>query len=83
MRFFNYYRCTALAQAVERGHTETVRALLEAGARLDVVTRDNKGIPMKSLVHQAAFRGHGHVCTLLLQAMAIQRYAARVHDTPH
>lgn len=73
------FRRTPLAAAVGRGHTESVRALLEAGAKLDVLTYDNTGGVM-SLVHEAVFRGHGDVCHLLLQAMAMERKVSRLHD---
>ena len=62
------------------GHAESVRALLEAGAKLDVLAYDNTGDVM-SLVHEAVFRGHGDICHLLLQAMTMERKVTRLRGT--
>lgn len=76
----NLDRRTPLGIAVSRGHTETVRALLEAGASIHSSSYDNYGRVVGSLVHEAVNRGYGHICTLLLQAMAITSHVKRIED---
>ena len=68
-------RVTALTMAISKGHTETVRALLESGALLEKNVLADNGADIGSHVHVAILNGHVDTCRLLLQATAIEARA--------
>ena len=57
---------TCLLHAADRGHTEVVRALLAAGARVNHTDRTTRSTALLS----AASQGHHRVVELLLEAGA-------------
>lgn len=69
-----------MTTAIFEGHTETVRALLEVGAPLELNLTDNNGEKIGSHVHLAILAGHTDICYLLLQAMT---FAAQAGDAQH
>jgi ankyrin repeat protein len=53
---------SALYVASERGHTESVRALLQAGASISLLTSTGR-----NSLHAAVGRGHTHIVEILCQ----------------
>lgn len=56
--------------AVQNGHTDTVRALLESGAMLENNVLDENGVNLGSHVRVAALHRHADTCRFLLQVVA-------------
>ena len=53
--------------ASREGHADTVRALLQLGAKVDVKNNENGVTPL----HSAAFRGHNEVQSILCFLMSL------------
>lgn len=65
------YRSTPLILAVQHGHVEAARALVEAGARIDVVPRREDGTELApSLARLAADMKRGDLVAVLVKAVA-------------
>ena len=63
-------RSTPLVLAVQHGHVEAARALVEAGARIDVVPRGADGTELApSLARLAADMKRGDMVALLVKAV--------------
>lgn len=59
--------------AVQQGHVEATRALIEAGARIDVVPRREDGTERApSLARLAADMNRGDMVSLLVEALVVR-----------
>lgn len=78
---FGLLRFTPLGLAVKYGCADAVRLLLEEGADMEAVPLEENGsTPIApSLIHLAAYLGHGDVISLLLQARSFLENAERKH----
>jgi ankyrin repeat protein len=67
----DHFGTTALNKAISIGHSDIVRALIEAGADVDILDDEGESLETRaSPLYEACFSGHVHIVRALIEAGA-------------